>query len=87
MQKGFGDEEETTQEKVEQYFDQFGYKLNSVRLRREDDPKLPEGNKRGKFKGSVFVEFAYKADWEAFLKRDSYPAFGTSDESMLVMSK
>ena len=50
-QKGFGEEEdEKTQENVEQYFEQFGYKLSSVRFRRADDPKLPEGNKKGSFK-------------------------------------
>jgi len=86
--KGFGDEEENTQEKIEQYFEQFGFKINSVRIRREDDPKLAEGNKRGKSKGSVFVEFTYKGDQEAFLEREEYPKFeGGSDEAMLVMSK
>lgn len=51
--KGFGEEEDAkTQEKVEQYFEQFGFKVNQVRLRRKDDPKGPEGNKRGAFKVS-----------------------------------
>jgi len=50
-QKGFGEEEdEKTQENVERYFEQFGYKISSVRFRRADDPKLPEGNKKGSFK-------------------------------------
>jgi lupus La protein len=90
VQKGFGEgEEANTQEKIEQYFDQFGLKVNQVRLRRKDDPKGPEGNKRGAFKGSVFVEFAYKADLDKFIAMESYPKFQTGDsaEDMLVMTK
>lgn len=102
-QKGFGEEEdEKTQEKVEQYFEQFGYKISSVRFRRADDPKLPEGNKKGSFKvcwachvlairssqGSVFVEFKNIKDAEAFAAREEFPAFTEgSEEPMKVMSK
>ena len=51
-QKGFGegDSDETSQEKLEAYFAQFG-KINAVRKRRVDlEGKGPKGKGKGKFK-------------------------------------
>lgn len=51
MQKGFGEQESPElQQNIEKYFDQFGYKVNAVRLRRKDDPKQTDGNRKGSFK-------------------------------------
>lgn len=53
FKKGFGegDVEENTQEKLEEWFDQFG-SINAVRKRRED---LPDQGFKGKGKGAFKV--------------------------------
>ncbi|EIW71598.1 hypothetical protein TREMEDRAFT_37957 [Tremella mesenterica DSM 1558] len=86
--KGFGegDTDENTQEKIEEYCEQFGA-INAVRKRREDVGDAPGGKGKGKFKGSVFVEFTYKADLEAFLNKESLPKFLPDGPDMLFMSK
>lgn len=56
--KGFPEETKTLQVDLEKYFEGFG-DIKVVRLRRTDD---------GKFKGSVFVEFASGDQQEAYLK-------------------
>ncbi|WWC92727.1 uncharacterized protein L201_007686 [Kwoniella dendrophila CBS 6074] len=85
--KGFGEDdvENNKQEKIEQYFDQFG-KINAVRMRRGDlEDKGPSGKGKGKFKGSVFVEFGYEKDLKSFLELESIPQY--ADEEMSKMSK
>ncbi|WWD20221.1 hypothetical protein CI109_104697 [Kwoniella shandongensis] len=87
--KGFGEEETeaNSQEKIEQYFEQFG-KINAVRLRRGDlEGKGPAGKGKGKFKGSVFAEFAYEADMNKFLEQESIPKFTADGPEMVKMSK
>lgn len=42
---------------------------------------------RGKFKGSVFVEFASMADATKFLELDPKPKFEESGEPLVVMTK
>lgn len=52
MQKGFGegDNEKNTQEKIEEWFEQFG-KINAVRRRRGDlEGKGDKGKGKGEFK-------------------------------------
>ncbi|KAG4300840.1 hypothetical protein PCK1_002917 [Pneumocystis canis] len=73
--KGFGDETETSQIDIENFFKKYG-KINVVRLRREDD---------GKFKGSVFCEFAELEIKEKFLKTEPKPQYNGKD--LLIMSK
>ncbi|WOO84147.1 La [Vanrija pseudolonga] len=89
--KGFGEgeSENNTQEKIEEWFAQFG-KINAVRKRREDIPDKGEkgsGRGRGAFKGSVFAEFAYEADMNKFLELELVPKFTADGPDMLKMSK
>ncbi|WVW87010.1 hypothetical protein I302_109066 [Kwoniella bestiolae CBS 10118] len=87
--KGFGEDdvEGNKQEKIEKYFDQFG-KINAVRMRRADlEEKGPSGKGKGKFKGSVFVEFAYEQDMKSFLAKETIPKFTEDGEEMSKMSK
>jgi hypothetical protein len=47
VQKGFGKEEGSdTQREIEKYFDQFGYKINAVRLRREEEERQKDQNRK-----------------------------------------
>ncbi|WRT69615.1 uncharacterized protein IL334_006604 [Kwoniella shivajii] len=87
--KGFGedDEEGNKQEKIEKYVDQFG-KINAVRMRRADiEEKGAAGKGKGKFKGSVFVEFSYEQDMKSFLALSEIPKFTEDGEEMVKMSK
>lgn len=76
--KGFPEETKTLQIDLEKFFESFG-EPRVVRLRRTDD---------GKFKGSVFVEFATIEQHEAFLKlsdADTKPKY--ADKELEFMSK
>ncbi|KAG5438442.1 hypothetical protein PCANB_002931 [Pneumocystis canis] len=73
--KGFGEETETSQIDIENFFKKYG-KINVVRLRREDN---------GLFKGSVFCEFAELEFKENFLKTEPKPKYKGND--LLIMSK
>jgi len=88
--KGFGDEDikgaDDTQSKILEYFEQFG-EINAVRMRREDKGETGNGRGRGKFKGSVFVEFAQMDDAKAFLEKESIPKYLPDGPDMLKMSK
>ncbi|KAK3057105.1 hypothetical protein LTR09_002144 [Extremus antarcticus] len=64
--KYFGDEEEDTHQRIEEYFAPYG-PVNSIRLRRWED---------GVFKGSVFVEFASEELQKKFLGTYPKPDFG-----------
>ncbi|KAF8882863.1 hypothetical protein BD779DRAFT_1663261 [Infundibulicybe gibba] len=73
--KGFGDEDDTLQKKLEEFFGKYG-KTNAVRMRRDEDKK---------FKGSVFAEFADFNTVDAFLTSDPKPSWDGSD--LLIMTK
>ncbi|KAJ7098185.1 hypothetical protein B0H15DRAFT_824526 [Mycena belliarum] len=73
--KGFPEENETLQARIEAFFEQYG-PTNAVRMRRDMDKK---------FKSSVFAEFTSHATTVAFLATSPPPAFEGS--SLLVMSK
>jgi lupus La protein len=73
--KGFGDEEPTTQFKIEAWFQKFGTTM-SVRLRRTDD---------NLFKGSVVVEYQALESAQKFLNMDPPPSWEGHD--LLIMSK
>lgn len=74
--KGFGEETETTQETIEDWFRQFG-KINEVRLRRNDSKE---------FKQSVFAEFADLEDAKKFVELNPKPEFN-GKELEVIMSK
>lgn len=67
--KGFGDEEEASQEDIEKFFETYG-PVKQVRMRRDDAKK---------FKGSVFVEFTSLEDAEKFIALDPKPKFNDKD--------
>ncbi|KAF7359506.1 hypothetical protein MSAN_01293600 [Mycena sanguinolenta] len=73
--KGFPEENETLQARLEAFFEQYG-PTNAVRMRRDADKK---------FKLSVFTEFTSLATATAFLSADPPPTFEGSQ--LLVMSK
>ncbi|KAF7295227.1 WD-REPEATS-REGION domain-containing protein [Mycena indigotica] len=73
--KGFPEENDTLQARLEAFFEQYG-PTNAVRMRRDQDKK---------FKLSVFAEFSSMDTCTAFLSADPPPTFeGTP---LLVMSK
>ncbi|KAF4550096.1 La domain-containing protein 1 [Elsinoe fawcettii] len=61
--KGFGEETETTQTDIEEFFAPYG-DISAVRLRRQQ---------YGEFKGSVLVEFADEETAKSFLELDPKP--------------
>nr|POE94471.1 la protein like [Quercus suber] len=72
--KGFGDEGESTQLDIEQFFAPFNAKV--VRLRRAAN---------GLFKGSVFVEFHNEDAQKEFLEHDPKPTW--KEKELEIMSK
>jgi RNA recognition motif-containing protein len=75
--KGFGEEDEKTQLKIEELFGVYG--VTSVRLRRTVD---------GSFKGSAFIEFPSEDEQKQFLEQDddAKPRWN-DDEPLKIMSK
>lgn len=73
--KGFGEENDNTQEELEKWFSEFG-KVNEVRLRRDDSKK---------FKSSVFVEFNELEDAKKFVELDPKPKY--NENELVIMSK
>ncbi|KAJ7684847.1 hypothetical protein DFH06DRAFT_1264287 [Mycena polygramma] len=73
--KGFPEESETLQARLEAFFEQYG-PTNAVRMRRDADKK---------FKLSVFVEFTSHSTAVAFLAASPPPAFDGAP--LLTMSK
>lgn len=73
--KGFGDEEPTTQFKLEAWFLKSG-PFEAVRLRRAED---------GSFKGSVFTEYKTEEAAKAFLALDPKPTY--EGKELEIMSK
>ncbi|TKX19694.1 La domain-containing protein 2 [Elsinoe australis] len=61
--KGFGEETETTQTDIEEFFGPYG-DVSAVRLRRHHD---------GNFKGTVLVEFSDEETAKSFLELDPKP--------------
>lgn len=74
--KGFGEEQQSTQVDIEEFFEPYG-PIRSVRLRRVFQTKL--------FKGSVFVEFDSEATQQQFLNLDPKPKWNGTE--LLIMSK
>ncbi|TFK29163.1 hypothetical protein FA15DRAFT_664482 [Coprinopsis marcescibilis] len=73
--KGFPDEDDKLQHRLEEFFGQYG-KTNSVRMRRDEHKK---------FKNSVFAEFEDFETVDKFLKADPKPTF--DGKELLVMTK
>ncbi|KAJ6611771.1 hypothetical protein B0H10DRAFT_2055039 [Mycena sp. CBHHK59/15] len=73
--KGFPEENDTLQARLETFFEQYG-PTNAVRMRRDVDKK---------FKSSVFVEFTSHSTTLSFLSASPPPTFEGSP--LLVMSK
>lgn len=73
--KGFPDEDNTLQKRIEEFFNQYGT-TTAVRMRRGDDKS---------FKNSVFAEFVDYASVDAFLKADPKPTF--EGKELLIMTK
>ncbi|KAL0060899.1 hypothetical protein AAF712_012292 [Marasmius tenuissimus] len=73
--KGFPDEDEKFQERLEDFFQGYA-STNEVRMRRDEDKK---------FKNSVFVEFTEPSGVQAFLSADPKPTF--DGKELLTMSK
>ncbi|KAL0571289.1 hypothetical protein V5O48_010680 [Marasmius crinis-equi] len=73
--KGFPDEDDKLQERLEDFFQGYA-STNEVRMRRDEDKK---------FKNSVFVEFTEPSGVQAFLNADPKPTF--DGKELLVMTK
>lgn len=73
--KGFGEEDQSTQLKIEKFFSEFG-PTKAIRLRRAYDKT---------FKGSVFVEFDTEELQKKFLELDPKPKWNGQD--LLIKSK
>lgn len=73
--KGFPDEDNTLQKRIEEFFNQYGT-TTAVRMRRGEDKS---------FKNSVFAEFVDFPSVDAFLKADPKPTF--EGKELLIMSK
>jgi lupus La protein len=72
--KGFGDEKDAGQIKLEEFFKPYG--AIATRKRRDEDEK---------WKGSVFVEFDTEDEAKQFLALDPMPKY--NDNELLAMSK
>ncbi|KAL8287152.1 hypothetical protein RQP46_003604 [Phenoliferia psychrophenolica] len=91
-QAAIKDHEEELQKKIEVWARALDIgKVKTVRMRREDKPPAPDSeNKvflkdRGKFKGSIFVEFEKVEAVTNLLNLDPKPTFDNKD--LLIMSK
>lgn len=73
--KGFPDEDNALQKRIEEFFNQYGT-TTAVRMRRGEDKS---------FKNSVFAEFVDFSSVDAFLKADPKPTF--EGKELLIMSK
>ncbi|KAF9255077.1 hypothetical protein L218DRAFT_884893 [Marasmius fiardii PR-910] len=73
--KGFPDEDEKLQERLEDFFQGYA-STNEVRMRRDEEKK---------FKNSVFVEFTEPSGVDAFLNADPKPTF--DGKELLIMTK
>ncbi|PPR05429.1 hypothetical protein CVT26_011307 [Gymnopilus dilepis] len=73
--KGFGEEDETLQGRLEDFFSQYG-PVSAVRMRRDE---------KKKFKGSVFTEFTDFETVEKFLKAEPKPTW--EGKELLIMTK
>ncbi|EPX74811.1 uncharacterized protein SOCG_02293 [Schizosaccharomyces octosporus yFS286] len=76
--KGFGEEQEDTQIALENFFQQEGGEIASLRLRRDED---------NKFKGSVFVEFKTPEIAKEFLEKVKGSPLKHNETELTVMSK
>ncbi|WBW71018.1 La protein, tRNA chaperone Sla1 [Schizosaccharomyces osmophilus] len=76
--KGFGEEQDDTQLALENFFQQEGGEIASLRLRRDED---------NKFKGSVFVEFKTPEIAQGFLEKVKGSPLKHNETELTVMSK